>query len=348
MSTRTGISPSKSDKYDDRPLISDLLTEHASTIKSVREIIQDDESGKRLLQKSGNSERYDDIWILRYILSHKGNRTSAAKAALKTMQFRDERKLNELGDIRHRIQNKGDPEDAKRFSNNNMNTSENMSMKSKMPMPMPIERLPGNELFESCCGQNALSYTQPDDQRGTFVFVDCGKIDMDRIPQIMTKETMLEFYIYKNEAAFQVLDAVTRSTGRLTKEARIVDMGDVKLRNMNRVYLKQDAACNKEVEDYFPQLLGTMFVANSPSWLASIWSLLRPLFPKRFVAKVDFLPPTSKINKLGSKNNMHSNRNSILRPVLRYISEEDLPERYGGKNQQWPLPCVGSKYSAPQ
>ena len=53
--------------------------------------------------KGGNSKLYDEIWILRFVLSHKSNVKKATNAALATMKFREEKKLNELGDIHHRI-----------------------------------------------------------------------------------------------------------------------------------------------------------------------------------------------------------------------------------------------------
>ena len=85
--------------HDERPLIGDLLKKHASKIQSVRKIIESDP----LYKKGNNSTLYDDIWILRFLLSHKNSVKSASKAAVKTMHFRNEHKLNELGDIRHKM-----------------------------------------------------------------------------------------------------------------------------------------------------------------------------------------------------------------------------------------------------
>jgi len=307
-------SISSSNRYDDRPFISDLLTKHSVAIKSVQDIIQTDDVAQGICNKAINSERYDDIWILRFVLSHKGNVKSASKSALKTIHFREEKKLNEMGDMRHRIQNLGDVIDAKRFSG---------------------ESLSGWELFNSLCGEHAAIQTIPDDNRGLVLFCDVGQIDMDRVAEEIHEEAMMEYYIHLNEAVYQVLDGITRRTGRLTKYLKFIDMGNVQLRKMNRTYLKRDAAISKVLEDYYPQLLGTMFVANSPGWLSAFWSMLRPFFPKRLVEKIDFLPTNKKSKSM-----------KYPKAVLRYISEEHLPERYGGKNQEWPMPCAGRMYSA--
>ena len=111
---------------------------------------------------------------------------------------------------------------------------------------------------------------------------------------------------------------------------------------------------SESLEDYYPQSLGISFVANSPAWLSGVWSVFRSLFPKRVVEKVDFLPPLEKVIRARSKSRLKSSSMSsssngadhlnLLKPILRYISEEHLPVRYGGRNEQWPLPSVGSIY----
>ena len=40
----------------------------------------------------------------------------------------------------------------------------------------------------------------------------------------MSAEQMKEMVLYSNEAMFQVVDEITRKTGRLTKVMKIVDM----------------------------------------------------------------------------------------------------------------------------
>ena len=291
--------------HDDRPFIKDLLGIHAAAIESVREAILRDSVGRDVYYKGGNPKRYDDIFFLRFVLSHKGKVESASKAALKTIKFRDDRKLNELGDIRHRLRNLG-------VSNA---TSSG-------------EPLPNHALYESFCGKNTGMITLPDKDRGIIIYCDVGQIDMDGIAAGMSEEKMKEYILLVNEAIFQILDDTTRRTGRLTKQMKIIDMGNVSLRKLNRAYIKRDAACSKALEDYHPQILGTVFIANAPSWLSSVWTVMKRFFPKRFVEKVDILPTLSQLKK--SKDS--------LKPLLRYVSEEHLSERYGGKSKEWPLP----------
>lgn len=194
---------SELDPYDERPMVDDLLEKHAKDIALVREHILSDDECKSLYEKGDNTKRYDDIWILRYVLSHKGHAKSALKAAIKTIKFREETKLNEMGDLRHRIKQYGIP-DTEKMSN--------------------IDPLPGFKLYNKFCDENAICTALPDENRGIVVFYDMGKMDQHGLAEGMDAEQMKEMVLYSNEAMFQVVDEITRRTGRLTKVMKIVDM----------------------------------------------------------------------------------------------------------------------------
>jgi hypothetical protein len=297
---------------DNRPLIKDLLAKHSTVIEGVRNNIQNNDVCRELYNKGKNSKRYDDIWILRFVLSHKGKVQSASKAALKTIKFREEKKLNELGDIRHRLRGLG------------VTNGENA-----------FEPLPGVELYDKFCSDGTTCYSFPDNDRGIMFYVDLGKVDMHGVAKTMSDEEMTEFLLYANEAVSQVLDDVTRRTGRLTKQLKVIDLDNVSLRKVNLTYIKRDATGTKALEDYYPQLLGNLYIFNSPSWFNTVWNALSHFFPKRFVEKVDVLPPLSKIQK---------SRETHLKTIMKYVSVDHLPEKFGGLNKEWPLPWDGHQF----
>eukprot|EP00966_Prymnesium_polylepis_P149997 3465123-Prymnesium_polylepis.1 len=55
-----------------------------------------------------------------------------------------------------------------------------------------------------------------------------------------------------------------------------------------------------------------------------VWRALRPLFPKRLVAKVDFVSPSTRPEEAGR--------------FRRFLAAADLPERFGGESTAWPPP----------
>jgi len=246
-------------------------------------------------------------------LSNKGKVKEATKAALKTIKFRHEKKLNDLGDTRHLIKNYGVELDETASAG---------------------DFLPFYHRYNAVCGKESIMVTQPDPDRGVLVYMDIGAFDINKLMETMTKEEQKEYRINANEATYQVLDEVTRRTGRLTKLTQIMDETNVSILKMNRKAIQQDAEISKEIEDYYPQLLASIYIFNAPSWVNTVWKVLKPIFPKRLVEKIDFMP-----NNASEK---------LYTPILKHISEENLPEKFGGKNPKWPLPSVSEQLATTQ
>lgn len=299
LNLATEVADSKT-ILDHRPLISDLLKKHGDKIEEVRNIIKEES----LYNKDDNAKRYDDIWILRFVLSHKKNVKSAAKAAIKTMQYREEWKLNEMGDIRHKFPSQTAGDDQWPFTAA-FNT---------------------NSATDDC-----MLHTQPDDNRGIITYIRLQDLNQQGLYESTTIEDMKQTYIYLNECIFQVHDAVTRKTGRLTKHLRIVDMGNLGFRDMHMKYLKRDGEASKYTEDFYPQALGAIVAVNAPVWVSGIWKIARPFFPSRFAEKVNISG-----SKISSKDTEF---------FLKFISKENLPVSLGGSNKEWPIEDVASKYS---
>jgi len=279
------------DEYDKRPLINDLLAERSLDINSVRKAIQ---------LHPLYDPRYDDIWILRYVLSHKKDTNAASRAAIATMEFRETHQLNDQN-LRAKVIHLDGDRDA--------------------------DRMPSIQKLNACAEKYAALATLPDQRRGVIMYVFLDKLDMGRLDETMTQEELKLCLVYTNESIYQVLDDITRKTGRLTKLCKVVDMEGMTMGKMNRSYLSKESAASKEVDDYFPQLLGGILVANPPKWIGVIWKLCRLLMPARIFEKVDFLP---------------SNSEKVQKRLLKFVSKRNLLERYGGDNKEWPPPSAGS------
>lgn len=312
VKSSSAIDAGDFDPHDDRPFVKDLVLEHKTKIEDVRKKILSDEVCKPLFEK--HFERYDDLWILRFVLTHKGKVKDATKAALKTIKFREEQNLNELGDIRHLIRNFG----IKIDDNENANAE---------------EFFPFYHEYNAVCEKDCITITQPDPNRGILVYMDVGNFDVAQLLATLTQDQQREYRIRANEATFQVLDEVTRRTGRLTKVTNLMDETNVSLSKFNRKAMHQDAELTKELEDYWPQMLASIYIFNAPSWVNALWKVIKHIFPKRIVNKVDFMPTSAVSGK-------------FYKPILRYVSEENLPEKYGGKNTNWPLPSISEQLAA--
>lgn len=270
------------EENDGRPLMQDLLQQHALKLAELRAILEKEDSYSK--------EHYDDIWMLRFLLTHK-KIPKASTAAIHTMNFRQERKLNELGDIRHML----------------------ISYREKYMAFFKAE--------------TAIMYAQPDCDRGLVQIIFPAHYDMEKALKCLNHEETLDLCLMANETIYQILDEVTRRTGKLTKLLRIMDASDFEMTSFNREYAKRDSAVNKQLEDLYPQLLGTVVVANAASWVNKVWKLFKPLCPKRFTEKIAFVQPLKSATD--------------VEYFLKYVSRNNLWERYGGESSDWPVaqPC---------
>lgn len=267
---------------DERPSVKDLITEHREKIDKMKAEIEKDP-----LYEEG---KHDDLWIMRFFLSHKKTKT-AIKAALYTLNYRKEHKLDEK-DIR----------DDK---------------------PHKVEEGPVHEYFSTRAPNGAIFAALPDQKRGIIEFVTVARIKQELAMEKISEETWMYAYVFFSEWVHQWLDYVTRTTGRLTKATRFLDLEEMSMKHVNIAATRRDGKAMGLMEDCYPQGLGTVLVCNAPSWMHIPWKITRPLLPTRVVSKMDFVDP--------ARNEKERTR------LFKYISEDNLPEHFGGKNKVPPI-----------
>lgn len=235
---------------DDRPAVRDLIVEHAEPIAAVKKELQDDP----LYEES----KHDDLWILRFVLSHKNKTKAAVSAAKSTLAFRREYQLD-AKDVRSEA-------------------------------PHKVQEGPVKEYWETRCPGNTLIVTFPDPRRGGVCFIDLGTMVPGASEQLPYATWEFSF-IYTSEWTHQWLDYITRTTGRFTKSIRILDLQHVSLKTFRRKDMKYDGQVMDKMEDCYPQLLETIYACNAPSFVHILWTLARKIMPKRVVDKFDLIDP---------------------------------------------------------
>mmetsp|Transcript_4393 Transcript_4393/g.6335 ORF Transcript_4393/g.6335 Transcript_4393/m.6335 type:complete len:294 (-) Transcript_4393:137-1018(-) len=274
------------DNNDHRPLIKDLIEEHAATIQTVKSDIQED--------PLYDAKRYDDIWILRFVLSQK-TAARATKAAISTMHYREKNKLNDLGDMRR-----------------------NFLHPQQDDILMDIQKK-----YLYCNPEWSFILCHFNEDKGLVKIVDMHKAGMKEMAAELTKDDILLNYTYMNEAVYQILDEVTRRTGRLTKICNILYLGpDFSVRSFSPTYTRLDSKAAKMMQAFYPQMLGAVLVVDAPSTIGAVWKVMKPLFPKSVAEKFDFIYPSTK--------------EKDVEPLLKYAAKEDLPKFLGGTRENWP------------
>ncbi|CAB9498712.1 expressed unknown protein [Seminavis robusta] len=275
---------------DDRPAVKALILKHSEKIDKIKTALEDD--------PLYNPKKHDDLWILRFWLSHKKSK-AAIEAAKHTLEFRKKYHLDEL-DIR------------------------------KMP-PQEVKDGKLAEYNAAWKRKDGIVCYHPDPKRGVIVFIAVEARDQNVLVEKLSEDYWLPALLYLDEYSFQCLDYVTRTTGRLTKLIRFADCRGLSLGGLNMECTRRDARFMALMEDCYPQMTECIFVCNAPTLIGVIWKTFSPFFPKRVRSKFDIVYP---------KDNAKDHKK-----LLRYISEENIPDIHEGKNPASPEKCTSDETS---
>jgi hypothetical protein len=214
-------------EYDDRVSAKARIDENRRIIDAVKMELEGD--------PLYNSSKHDDLWILRFLLSHKKNRKAAIKAAKATLVFRNKHKLDE--------------EDLRSFP-------AGPECKSEI-----LKR------YLNYVPDGGIVFTVPDAKRGVIGFLGISSIDQHELVKNVAKEDWLPSFCYTTEWSFQWVDYITRTTGLLTKSVRFIELKGFSISNLSQEMLKRDGEAMGIMEDCYPQLLQTNFICNPPLWI---------------------------------------------------------------------------------
>ena len=273
-------------KAHGRERVKDLVAKHAHAIMTLRALVS--------AEPHFDPRLHDDLFLLRFVLSHekKGGIAAAAAAAKGTIAFRFARGLD-------------DP---------------------SVPVggQAALKVVAVAKLYAALRDPAGISYYVPDPDRATVLVAVPALLDFHKMVATLSDEEQTLAHGYSTEWLWRQADAVTRRTGYLTKYVRLVDLNGMSLRNFSRDFQRRDAKNAKAIEEFYPQLLGAVFICHAPRWLQGVWRGIKRLMPARVVEKVDFLEPLT--------NSAERNK------LLAWIALEHLPTCFGGPCEVWPPP----------
>ena len=280
------------DPNDKRPPVQALILKHSSDIAQLKQSLQ--------THPLYNPHKHDDLWIMRFLLSHRMNHAAALEAAQNTLVFRHEYNLDEW-DIRHIL----------------------VTAKDLHESDYPYAHATA-KMFDCYDTEDTMIYYVPDPKRGVVGFLHLAGRNQHRMAETLSEQDYFEAHLFSTEWKFQWLDYLTRSTGLMTKYLSIVDCTGCHRGMMNKHSKHMDSQAAKTMEDKYPQLLGSMLIVNAPIWINVIFAIIKPFVPKRLLERINLIKPSKK------ERDLHQ--------LQEYISLSDLPERYGGFLNEWPPP----------
>ncbi|KAJ3365478.1 cytosolic factor, phosphatidylinositol/phosphatidylcholine transfer protein [Allomyces javanicus] len=163
-------------------------------------------------------------------------------------------------------------------------------------------------------------YYHGTDKLGRPIYIEhLGHLDVRKLTAVTTMDRMQQKHVFEYEKTIDhrfpaCSKRAPNGPLHIEQSCTILDLAGVSLMSFSQVasFVKQ---VSKIGQDYYPEMLGTMFIVNAPMLFSSVWSLIKPFLDEVTV---------KKIHILGS---------GFKKSVLEYVDEDVLPKRLGGKCQ---------------
>ena len=221
-----------------------LLSEHASRVNA----LLDELAGDAPL-----GEGEDEIWALRFVLSHSHPSDDAAAAS------------------------------AARFCRRWR--AENAAMLEAAREGRP---LPPHAAIEALVATAYHGATK----RGEPVYViRAGIANAAVLMATVAEQDVVDWMMYKKEQGFLRCDALTRSTRTLTKLVTVNDLNHVSLlQGTDSKFQAALGKASKLSERLYPQLLGRAVLVNVPRFMAVLYPLFKVFMSKKTLTKIAICP----------------------------------------------------------
>jgi len=152
------------------------------------------------------------------------------------------------------------------------------------------------------------------DKKGRPIYVErVGLIDVKKLFTLTTEERMIKNHIISYETLIRErFPACSEIMGhRIEQCCTILDLKDVSLMQASQVmgFIRQTSVIS---QNYYPEMMGQMFIINAPRLFSMVWKLITPLLDEVTVKKIYIL---------GS---------DYLKTMQEFVSLENLPDCLNG------------------
>ena len=154
------------------------------------------------------------------------------------------------------------------------------------------------------------------DKIGRPVFYErVGQLKYHEMMKITTAERFRRYFIKEYEDLFHdIFPACSKAAGkRIDQTVYVMDLKGGALKLLSPKIYDFIKSLMKIGSDYYPEILGKMFIINAPMLFYGVWGMLKPFVDER---------TRNKISILGT---------NYEKELLEVIGEENLPDIYGGK-----------------
>ena len=118
------------------------------------------------------------------------------------------------------------------------------------------------------------------------MLIRSGIADVDRAMKYVGAERIKTAMIFQKEIMYARCDKETRARGRLVKVISINDMAGLGFTDFNRGFMGVMGEAVKEMEFVYPQLLGTTIIVNPPFFMRAMMAVAQLVLPQSTFEKI--------------------------------------------------------------
>lgn len=118
--------------------------------------------------------------------------------------------------------------------------------------------------------------------------VNVGKCDLHKVMHSVTKQKLEEILLYSEEFGFQLVDRITRDTGKLTKILFIANLNGLSRKQVNFSFLKVLGNVSHKSSIYYPQLIKQKIFIKVPYIVKSCIKIFNSFHHPKSVQKHAF------------------------------------------------------------
>jgi len=154
------------------------------------------------------------------------------------------------------------------------------------------------------------------DREGRPIYIECaGQIKHKEMMEVTNEDRFNKYFIQSYEHLLHVkFPACSRAVGkRVSSTIYIMDLKGGSLKLVGGKTYDFIKTASKIGQDYYPEILGQMFIVNAPMLFTGVWAAIKPWIDEK---------TRNKIKILGSK---------YEKEIQAVIDPENLPDFLGGK-----------------
>lgn len=149
------------------------------------------------------------------------------------------------------------------------------------------------------------------DRSGRPIYIErLGQLNMTRLFEATSEERLIRLSVREYEKLIkEIFPACSEAVGHPVEQTlTILDLGGASMKLLSKKVYGFIKLLSGIAQDYYPEILGNMFIVNSPMMFSVAWSMIKPWLDKRTQQKITIVGKNFKnqLNELVDPDSLPS------------------------------------------